>query len=141
VLNPLENAVLTLLEKNSELVSKIGQMAACADGGADQSMTMSIFGVVDSPVNGGVAANYGPFLTGSFARTNPEILEDVRAHAHKGHLVEALRAALRVQLRLLRRGVRLHASKCSEAMRPLHEHMQTSFQKLELECAPLIEHA
>ena len=53
----------------------------------------------------------------------------------------AMGAALRVQLRLLRRGVRLHASKCSEAMRPLHEHMQTSFQKLELECAPLIEHA
>jgi hypothetical protein len=72
--NPIEMAIETMEGKNTELEAKIAIMETLPDGGADQSYTMALNGVVDAAVNGGLA-NYVSFLDGTFRELNPEVSE------------------------------------------------------------------
>ena len=131
VLNPVEAAVLALREKTASLAESIERAAAGPDRGAEQEFTQKLAGVVDAAVGGGVA-NYRAFLTGDFRATHPEIEEDMASDAtgRKGGAVDALRAALREQVAVVARGIRVHGVKCAVAMLPLHDHMRKRFATL-----------
>ena len=138
-LNPLENAVQSVTDKNSQLEQLINE-AQASPGEASQAFSMAINGTVDSAVNGGTKM-YEPFVTGEYARDFPEIHEDVIRKDGRGNPEGAaarLRDALEKQLQLLKRGVRIHGRKCSEMMRPLHEHIQSRFVEMEREFKTLL---
>ena len=67
-----------------------------------------------------------------------DIKEDIEQHGRKKALVEQLKEALKAQVQVLRPAVELHGRKCSEPMRPLHQHMRTSFEKLQEEMDRLL---
>lgn len=149
VLNPVEAAISGLQDKNSALRDLIERAAAGPDRCAEQSFTQALQGVVDAAVSGGVA-NYKPFFTGEFRTSHPEIAADLEsttatiaaasnnageggfggAQQSKAHLIEVLRCTLVEQLRIVARGIRVHATKCSAEMLPLHEFLCSRFDHL-----------
>jgi hypothetical protein len=132
VLNPIEAAVVALTERTVALLDVIERSAAGPDRGADQDFSSKLQGVVDAAVSGGVA-NYSPFLTGDFRRTHPEIAADMDPPAHGGRkagLIDELRAALMAQLRVVARGIRVHAVKCATEMLPLHDFLVKRFASM-----------
>ena len=56
-------------------------------------------------------------------RNFDEIQQDIEAHPEKAKLRPLLVSGLREQLELVEAGVGIHATRCIDAMRPLHEHM------------------
>jgi hypothetical protein len=58
--NPIEMALETMEGKNAELEVKVAIMETLPDGGADQSFTMALNGVVDAAVNGGLVDTSSP---------------------------------------------------------------------------------
>jgi len=135
VLNPVEAAVLALREKNVALRDAIERAAAGPDRGADQELTSQLGGTVDAAVAGGVV-NYAPFLTGTYARTHPEIAADLAGGgggpfaARKAEALPLLRAVLLEQLQVVARGVRVHGVKCAENMLPMHEFLCSRFETM-----------
>ena len=127
--NPIEMAIESMEGKNAELEQKISIMETLPDGGADQSYTMALNGVVDAAVNGGLA-NYVSFLNGSFRELNPEIAEDVDAFPSKKDLGRTLSALVVKQIELMDRGIRIHSTKVCEAMKPLGQYMEGNYQKM-----------
>ena len=136
--NPLENAVVEIEKKNAELKEKFFKMELLEDGSADNSYTMAINGVVDAAVNGGLN-NYSTFIDGTYREENPEIYEDVMSNEFKKKAPSRLILSLKEQLWLLQWGVRVHGSKCSESLKPLHEHIQMMFSKMEVDMTKMIE--
>jgi hypothetical protein len=104
-------------------------METLPDGGADQSYTMALNGVVDAAVNGGLA-NYVSFLNGSFRAINPEIAQDVDAFEAKKACSQVLSKLVNQQIELMDRGIRVHSLKVCEAMKPLGQHMEGNYQKM-----------
>jgi hypothetical protein len=127
--NPLENAVIEVEKKNAELREKFAAMEKLENGGADNSYTMALNGVVDAAVNGGTA-NYETFINGKYKEINPEIYEDVCSSEMKKKIAGDLVRVLKDQLEVLEWGVRVHGDKCSEQLRPLHEHIVMMFGKM-----------
>jgi len=138
--NPLENAVVEIEKKNAELKEKFMRMEELPDGQADNSYTMAINGVVDAAVNGGLN-NYETFIDGKYKDENPEIYEDVMSNEIKKKAPERLILALKEQMSLLDWGVRVHKSKCSETLLPLHEHIEIMFAKLKTNTNEMIAKA
>jgi len=136
-LNPLEAAAAALGEKNEALRDAMDRAEAAPDRAAEQGFTSLLQGVIDAAVAGGLQ-NYAPFLTGDFARSHPEIAEDLRRSAAAGGQPEGaphpalllLRAHLRRQLAILARGIDLHARKCAPEMLPLHAFLVQRFAAL-----------
>ena len=138
MLNPAEVAVLALREKNASLLDVIERSAAGPDRGAEQDFSSKLQGVVDAAVSGGVA-NYRPFLTGTFAATHPEIAADLAAwDGMKVGTLSALRTEVLEQLRIVARGIRVHAVKCSTNMLPLHDFLCTRFEDMKKTVAELL---
>ena len=118
--NPLEVAVITVVDKNEDLKRRIEVAESLEGRTAEQSFTMAINGTVDAAVNGGIA-NYEPFLTGSYRTDFPEIAEDVDSTPEKSAKVQELKNALVNHFIILKRGVEIHGKVCVDAMIPLHE--------------------
>ncbi|GMH72801.1 hypothetical protein TrRE_jg3684 [Triparma retinervis] len=131
VVNPLENAVAEIVKKNAELREKFGAMKNLPDGAADNSYTMALNGVVDAAVNGGIG-NYRTFINGQYKEKNPEIYEDVCSSGEKRDVCDRLIAALKEQLEILEGGVEIHGRKCSESLKPLHDHIVGMFGKMKV---------
>lgn len=136
MMNPLEVAVRTVRDKNEDLKEKIAQADLLKVRNAPQSFTMAINGTVDAAVNGGLA-NYAPFLTGSYKKENPEIVEDMEKYPEKLKLIGELRALMESHLVILKRGVEVHARVCDEHMLPLHEIIIKKFPLLLESCQEL----
>lgn len=122
---------------------------------------MAVSGTVDAAVNGGTK-NYESFITGTYRVENPEIAEDIDANPQKVHLLndsdmarvlvftpaccfasqatvtELLKSSMREQLDILEQGIAVHATKCSEALQPLHSHIATTFIKMKQETLELL---
>ena len=94
-------------------------------------------GTVDAAVNGGLK-NYETFITGEYRQQNPEIAEDVDSTATKQEIVAILKSCLAEQLQLLEVGIGLHARKCLESMKPLHDHVEATFHKMKFELSQLL---
>ena len=130
-LNPLEAAVMAVRDKTAVLIDVIERSSAGPDHGAEQDFSSKLAGVVDAAVSGGVA-NYTPFLTGAFASSHPEIADDMKAHGGvKLVAIDALRDALVEQVRVVARGIRVHAVKCAPGMEGLHAHMCVRFEQMQ----------
>ncbi|GMH67394.1 hypothetical protein TL16_g04668 [Triparma laevis f. inornata] len=140
IVNPLENAVTEIEKKNAELKEKFAAMRNLPDGGADNSYTMALNGVVDAAVNGGIG-NYETFINGKYKVENAEIYEDVKSSPLKATAPSRLLACLREQLLILEAGVVIHATKCSPSLLPLHEHIDTMFAKMKVETNLMMEKA
>lgn len=89
-------------------------------------------GTVDAAVNGGIK-NYETFINGEYITNNPEIAEDVQSNSSKANLVDELVSVLRLQLELLESGIHLHKVKCLDSMKPLHDHIEITFDKMKKE--------
>ncbi len=118
--------------KNTELEAKIAIMETLPDGGADQSYTMALNGVVDAAVNGGLA-NYVSFLDGSFRKLNPEIAADIDSSAAKAAIPAELGRLVAKQVEIMDRGIRIHSAKVSDAMKPLGQHMEKNYTKMRVD--------
>jgi hypothetical protein len=130
ILNPIESAIAGLNERKITLQDLIERAAAGPDRCAEQSFTQALQGVVDAAVSGGVS-NYRPFITGEFRMTHPEIAADIDdPKANKSNLLHDLRCALREQIRVVARGIRVHSVKCSSEMLPLHDFLLSRFDSL-----------
>jgi len=140
LINPLENAVTEVDKKNQELREKFGLMEKLEDGGADNSYTMALNGVVDAAVNGGTG-NYETFINGKYRDINPEIYEDVSSTPEKKRIAADLVRVLKDQLEILEWGVQVHGSKCSEQLKPLHEHITMMFAKMKKSMIEMIDSA
>ena len=105
--NPLEVAVITVVDKNNDLKRRIAVAESLEGRTAEQSFTMAINGTVDAAVNGGIA-NYEPFLTGSYRTDFPEIAEDVDSTPEKSMKVQELKDALEDHFKILKQGVEIH---------------------------------
>jgi hypothetical protein len=127
--NPIEMAIETMEGKNIELEAKLAIMETLPDGGADQSYTMALNGVVDAAVNGGLA-NYVSFLDGTFRELNPEIQEDIELFPAKKSINIELAKLIEQQLEIMDRGIRIHSTKVCEAMKPLGAYMETNYDKM-----------
>lgn len=148
VVNPLENAVTEISKKvrlscgldipkaqsltpyhrpqNAELKEKFAAMESIADGEADNSYTMALNGVVDAAVNGGIG-NYATFINGQYKVDNSEIWDDVNSSDAKRSYPSKLLDVLGEQIEILEMGVRLHETKCSPSLLPLHQHIESMF--------------
>jgi hypothetical protein len=130
ILNPIESAIVGLNERRLALQDLIERAAAGPDRCAEQSFTQALQGVVDAAVSGGMS-NYRPFITGEFRTTHPEIAADIDdPKANKSTLLQDLRCALREQIRVVARGIRVHSVKCSSEMLPLHDFLLSRFDSL-----------
>lgn len=138
--NPIEMALESMVDKNAELEAKIKTMETLEDGGADQSYTMALNGVVDAAVNGGVE-NYRSMIDGTFRQQNPEIAEALDASLERARLPFDLAQSLRRQIELLDWGVRVHSLKVCEAMKPLSAHMEQNYAKLKQTLLELLKQA
>uniref|UniRef100_A0A7S1XP40 DOCKER domain-containing protein n=2 Tax=Phaeomonas parva TaxID=124430 RepID=A0A7S1XP40_9STRA len=98
---------------------------------------MALQGVVDAAVNGGLA-NYEVFFTGAYQETNPEIHADIVENPEKGRCRGELFEALEQQLAITTEGLQVHARKCDEATRPLHDYMMEKFATLKSEMEKLL---
>ena len=127
--NPIEMAVETMEGKNSELEVKIALMETLPDGGADQSYTMALNGVVDAAVNGGLA-NYVSFMDGTYKTLNPEIHDDIERFPLKQGVGRLLSKLVNKQIELMDRGIKVHSSKVCDAMKPLGAYMEGNYQKM-----------
>ena len=77
LMTPFDSAILVLREKTADMRFAI-QRAAAAPAGTDVNfLTGQLKGVLDAAVQGGIA-NYETLLTGSYAETYPEILEELK---------------------------------------------------------------
>jgi HD-GYP domain-containing protein (c-di-GMP phosphodiesterase class II) len=104
-------------------------METLENGGADQSYTMALNGVVDAAVNGGLA-NYVSFLNGEYRNINPEIAQDVDSFEAKKDCSQVLSALVKQQIELMDKGIKIHSLKVCEAMKPLGQHMEGNYQKM-----------
>jgi hypothetical protein len=127
--NPIEMAIETMQGKNNEVEAKVALMENLPDGGADQSYTMALNGVVDAAVNGGLA-NYVSFLNGDYRTLNPEIAEDIDKHPLKKEDTAELARLVKQQIELMDHGIKIHSSKVCEAMKPLGAYMEENYQKM-----------
>jgi hypothetical protein len=133
-LNPIEVAVAGMRDRTAVLADLVERAEACADRGAEQAFSATLQGVVDAAVSGGLA-NYGPFLTGAFATTHPEIAEDL-AQPGKRRVLAELREAIAEQVAVAGRGIRVHEVKCAAENVPLHEFLVRRFASLVSMLAP-----
>ena len=94
----------------------------------ESSFTMTLGGAVDAVVNGGIN-NYRTFITEEYKVDNPEIYEDMEKQPEKLRAVDDLKKALKEQKDILREGITLHALIIDPQLRPLHDHMERSYQR------------
>eukprot|EP00742_Colponemidia_sp_Colp-10_P004488 GILJ01004791.1.p1 GENE.GILJ01004791.1~~GILJ01004791.1.p1 ORF type:complete len:1775 (+),score=309.30 GILJ01004791.1:791-5326(+) len=129
LLSPIENAVNNIADKTVELIAKSAQVREFKGETADTGpLSMTLNGVIDAAVNGGVEKYREAFLSDEYIRENP-------THAP---LSAKLRQVLKDQLKALEEGLTIHGLKCADAMRPLHEHLTNQLAKMKITLAPLV---
>ncbi|GAM22716.1 hypothetical protein SAMD00019534_058910 [Acytostelium subglobosum LB1] len=120
--SPIENAINSVIAKNSELQ----EMSTKHGHGKDinlSAFTMVLKGVIDAAVNGGVNMYKKVFFTAAYITDNKDKVE----------AVERLRAALHTQVQILKRCLTVHSKVCSHEMGGLQEQLEIQFEKMKLE--------
>jgi len=134
LIDPLRIAVEAIYMKTLELKERVRLYRhATASRTTDQSFSLLLSGMIDSPVNGGVIKNYGPFFDGSYKTEYPEIVQAFSSSEEADALVETLRGELRQQLPVVQEALEVHSKVCPESMLPLHDHLTRAFEDLKLQ--------
>lgn len=89
---------------------------------------MSLQGVIDAAVQGGVQKYREAFFTEQYVKESPA----------QAPLIEALKQTLSQQLKTLRKGLSLFGGQSGEEMRPLFEHLNSRFRKMVDDLTPII---
>ncbi|KAK5583662.1 hypothetical protein RB653_005260 [Dictyostelium firmibasis] len=115
--NPLENAIVSLKRKNGELDKIFNQCKKSMQW--NSHLTMSLNGVVDAVVAGGINM-YRMFFQQSYLDSNPITHLD---------LLIKLKQLLLNQKSLLEFGLDIHSHLCPDNMKALQQNMELCFEK------------
>eukprot|EP00698_Gefionella_okellyi_P019378 TRINITY_DN5933_c0_g1_i1.p1 TRINITY_DN5933_c0_g1~~TRINITY_DN5933_c0_g1_i1.p1 ORF type:complete len:1635 (-),score=396.60 TRINITY_DN5933_c0_g1_i1:118-4926(-) len=119
-LSPVEFAVDAMRTKNSDIAALITKHKQ--EGAVNMNkFTMTLNGVVDAAVSGGVENYRRCFYQMPFVQANPDSVP----------VLKQLQVVLAEQLVLLEKGLDLHRSLCGAEQRPLQQKMDTFFPELQ----------
>ncbi|KAJ5071525.1 dedicator of cytokinesis [Anaeramoeba ignava] len=125
ILTPIQNAVNTTENKNIELMNKIFHYKTHQNENFNP-LTMSLNGVIDAAVNGGVLKYQQAFFIDEYLLENP----------NDEPLVFRLKLALKKQQEVVEEGLKLHNTLVSDEFRPLHSKLTKMFRELKRQLAP-----
>ncbi|XP_028302238.1 dedicator of cytokinesis protein 3-like isoform X4 [Gouania willdenowi] len=116
--SPLENAVSVVENKNQELRTLIGQYQHKQQQRNINLLSMTLNGVVDAAVNGGVARYQEAFFDKDYIISHPEDTEKITQ----------LKDLMQDQVHILGVGLAVHEKLVHPEMRPLHKKLMDQFQ-------------
>ncbi|XP_071513992.1 dedicator of cytokinesis protein 2 isoform X2 [Panulirus ornatus] len=118
-LSPLENAVETMSSANREVYNLVKRYVQDSTLPL-HPLTRKVSGMVDAAVMGGIVNYEKAFLSDEYIESHPSDAERL----------DNLRHLIASQIPLLEAALSIHASRVTEPIAGLHEHMVSSFSKM-----------
>ncbi|XP_034021811.1 dedicator of cytokinesis protein 3-like [Thalassophryne amazonica] len=118
--SPLENAVSVVENKNHELRTLISQYQHKQLHGNINLLSMTLNGVIDAAVNGGIARYQEAFFDKVYITSHPEDSEKITQ----------LKDLMQEQVHILGVGLAVHEKLVHPEMRPLHKKLIDQFQMM-----------
>ncbi|KAK7916335.1 hypothetical protein WMY93_012096 [Mugilogobius chulae] len=118
--SPLENAVSVVENKNQELRTLISQYQHKQLQGNINLLSMTLNGVIDAAVNGGIARYQEAFFDKEYITTHPEDTDKITQ----------LKDLMQEQVHILGVGLAVHEKLVHPEMRPLHKKLIDQFQMM-----------
>ena len=143
-ISPIESALQDVEQKTRELAAlniRYSALSKTAQVLSTNPLAMTLNGVVDAPVNGGIARYRQAFLTPAYLIRYPERAEDVERLRNsideqvRRHIFVEMTADLFArsfvssQVRVIDHCLRLHGQLCPPEMLAFHETMEKWFRK------------
>lgn len=119
-LSPIENAIEAMEATNTKL-TRVTLQHVCDPALPVHPLSMLLSGVIDAAVMGGVAQYERAFFH-SESNESPDLAGDDK--------VAKLKELIASQVPLLELAITVHDERAPESVRPLHEHLVTSFRRL-----------
>uniref|UniRef100_A0A3B3Z9L3 Uncharacterized protein n=1 Tax=Periophthalmus magnuspinnatus TaxID=409849 RepID=A0A3B3Z9L3_9GOBI len=118
--SPLENAVSVVENKNQELRTLISQYQHKQLQGNINLLSMTLNGVIDAAVNGGIARYQEAFFDKEYITSHPEDTDKITQ----------LKDLMQEQVHILGVGLAVHEKLVHPEMRPLHKKLIDQFQMM-----------
>ncbi|XP_078803962.1 dedicator of cytokinesis protein 3 isoform X5 [Oryzias latipes] len=118
--SPLENATSVVENKNQELRTLISQYQHKQLHGNINLLSMTLNGVIDAAVNGGIARYQEAFFDKDYITSHPEDAEKITQ----------LKDLMQEQVHILGLGLAVHEKLVHPEMRPLHKKLIDQFQMM-----------
>uniref|UniRef100_A0AAQ5X5C8 Dedicator of cytokinesis 3 n=1 Tax=Amphiprion ocellaris TaxID=80972 RepID=A0AAQ5X5C8_AMPOC len=118
--SPLENAISVVENKNQELRTLISQYQHKQLHGNINLLSMTLNGVIDAAVNGGIARYQEAFFDKEYITSHPEDTEKITQ----------LKDLMQEQVHILGVGLAMHEKLVHPEMRPLHKKLIDQFQMM-----------
>uniref|UniRef100_A0A667XMN0 Dedicator of cytokinesis 3 n=1 Tax=Myripristis murdjan TaxID=586833 RepID=A0A667XMN0_9TELE len=118
--SPLENAIYVVENKNQELRTLISQYQHKQLHGNINLLSMTLNGVIDAAVNGGIARYQEAFFDKEYITSHPEDTEKITQ----------LKDLMQEQVHILGVGLAVHEKLVHPEMRPLHKKLIDQFQMM-----------
>uniref|UniRef100_A0A8C8DJ06 Dedicator of cytokinesis 3 n=1 Tax=Oryzias sinensis TaxID=183150 RepID=A0A8C8DJ06_9TELE len=118
--SPLENATSVVENKNQELRTLISQYQHKQLHGNINLLSMTLNGVIDAAVNGGIARYQEAFFDKDYITSHPEDTEKITQ----------LKDLMQEQVHILGLGLAVHEKLVHPEMRPLHKKLIDQFQMM-----------
>ncbi|XP_034077593.1 dedicator of cytokinesis protein 3-like isoform X1 [Gymnodraco acuticeps] len=118
--SPLENALSVVENKNQELRTLISQYQHKQLHGNINLLSMTLNGVIDAAVNGGIARYQEAFFDKEYITSHPEDTEKITQ----------LKDLMQEQVHILGVGLAVHEKLVHPEMRPLHKKLIDQFQMM-----------
>uniref|UniRef100_A0A3Q3BAW6 Dedicator of cytokinesis 3 n=1 Tax=Kryptolebias marmoratus TaxID=37003 RepID=A0A3Q3BAW6_KRYMA len=118
--SPLENAICVVENKNQELRTLISQYQHKQLHGNINLLSMTLNGVIDAAVNGGIARYQEAFFDKEYITSHPEDTEKITQ----------LKDLMQEQVHILGVGLAVHEKLVHPEMRPLHKKLIDQFQMM-----------
>ncbi|XP_072307878.1 dedicator of cytokinesis protein 3 isoform X5 [Eucyclogobius newberryi] len=118
--SPLENAVSVVENKNQELRTLISQYQHKQLQGNINLLSMTLNGVIDAAVNGGIARYQEAFFDKDY----------ITSHSEDTEKITQLKDLMQEQVHILGVGLAVHEKLVHPEMRPLHKKLIDQFQMM-----------
>ncbi|XP_043925470.1 dedicator of cytokinesis protein 2 [Protopterus annectens] len=118
-ISPLENAIETMSTTNEKILTMISQYQS-DEHLPINPLSMLLNGIVDPAVMGGFTNYEKAFFTDDYVRQHPEDQEKLCK----------IKDLIAWQIPLLGTGIKLHAKRVTEDLRPFHDRMEECFKQL-----------
>uniref|UniRef100_A0A3Q0RDM2 Dedicator of cytokinesis 3 n=1 Tax=Amphilophus citrinellus TaxID=61819 RepID=A0A3Q0RDM2_AMPCI len=118
--SPLENAISVVENKNQELRTLISQYQHKQLHGNINLLSMTLNGVIDAAVNGGIARYQEAFFDKEYITSHPEDTDKITQ----------LKDLMQEQVHILGVGLAVHEKLVHPEMRPLHKKLIDQFQMM-----------
>jgi hypothetical protein len=128
LLSPIETAVFNIVSKNSEIRELVASCKATESSPNLNPLSMSLAGVIDAAVQGGVEKYREAFFDGTYLQKYPK----------QAPWIEQFKAALADQVRVLKDGLELFSAKCDKSLAPLCSHLQKTYEQMTTDLQHLI---